>query len=95
MPQQVIEKCNRLGLNSMNDIEQAVLKGYKDLFGEMNSMQTLLVCIEQEAIIAVYGQDTKNIQSVSKTKIAIIRRDRFLNYALLLEKEENLLKQTG
>ena len=88
MPQQVIEKCNRLALNSMNDIEQAVLKGYKDLCSEMNSMQALLVCIEQEAIIAVYGQDTKNIQSVSKTKIAIIRRDRFLNYALLLEKEE-------
>ena len=95
MQQQVIEKCNRLGLNSMNDIEQAVLKSYKDLCGEMNSMQALLVCIEQEAIIAVYGQDTKNIQSVSKTKIAIIRRDRFLNYALLLEKEETLLKQTG
>ena len=95
MPQQVIEKCNRLGLKSMNDVEQAVLKGYKDLCGVMNSAQALLLCVEQEAIIAVYGQDTKNIQSVSKTKIAVIRRDRFLNYALLLEKEENLLKQTG
>lgn len=79
----------------MNDIEQAVLKGYKDLCGKMNSMQALLVCIEQEAIIAVYGQDTKNIQSVAKTKIAGYQLDRFLNYALLLEKEENLLKQTG
>lgn len=79
----------------MNDVEQAILKSYKDLCGEMNSMQALLVCVEQEAIIAVYGQDTKNIQSVSKTKIAGYRRDLFLNYALLLEKEENMLKQAG
>lgn len=76
----------------MTDLEQVVLKGYKDLCGVMNSAQALLSCIEQEAIIAVYGKDTKNIQSVSKTKIAIIRRDRFLNYALLLEKEEQLSK---
>lgn len=95
MPQQVIEKCNRLGLKSMNDVEQATLNGYRLLCGNMNSTQALLSCVEQEAIIAVFGKNTRDAYSVGKTKIATMRRDRFLAYALLLEKEENLLKQAG
>lgn len=79
----------------MTEIEIETLAILKDHCGVMNPEQALLSTIEQEAIIAVYEKDKQNIQAVSKTKIATIRRDRFLMYALLLEKEENLLKTAG
>lgn len=88
MPQQILEKCNMSDTKTMNDAEQEMLRGYIGMFGQMTSTQALYSCVEQESIIAIHGQNTKDIQSVSKTKFATIRRDRLLHYALLLEKEE-------
>ena len=72
----------------MNDVEQATLHGYRLLCGKMTLDQALEEVYKQEEIIELFKPFTKCPQSVSKTKIATIRRDRFMNYALFLEKEE-------
>ena len=87
MSQQVIEKCNRLGLATVQ-FDRLKLISLRQELGEMNSTQALLSCIEQEAIIAVYGKDVGSVQSTVKTINACDKRDKFLEYALLLEKEE-------
>ena len=91
MPQQVMEKANRLGLTTVQ-FDQLKLDSLRQELGEMNSTQALFLCVEQEAIIAVYGHAVNDLWCIVKTLDACERRDKFLEYALLLEKEEQLSK---
>lgn len=72
----------------MNDAGQAVLGGYRLLYGKKTLDQLLEDVYEQEGLIELLKPYANCMESKFMVRMATSRRDGLMKYALLLEKEE-------